>query len=66
MTILKQELPINAFLSESKSLTEEKFDLKVMTDCRGVKKLVKDLYGQYCFNFIGTLGGYKLKTLRLA
>lgn len=32
-----------------------------MTDCSGVRKLVKDMYGQYCFNFVGTLGGYRLK-----
>ena len=33
-----------------------------MTDCTGARRLVKDLYGNYCFNFVGTLGGYRLKS----
>ena len=60
MAKLKENLPVVSFMQGSNTFGQN-FDLKTMTNCTGARKLVKDMYGHYCFNFVGTLGGYKLK-----
>lgn len=32
-------------------------------DCRGVRPLLRDLLGQFCFNFVGKFGGWELARL---
>jgi hypothetical protein len=61
MNNLKKHMPIKEHFMTGSKTQEEKFPYKKMQSCKGLKKMVKDMYGHYCFNFIGALGGFKIK-----
>lgn len=54
-------MPYQKYLGDSSATLNGKLKPGVMSDCTNIRPLLIDLLGQYCFNFIGELGGYKYK-----
>jgi hypothetical protein len=63
MAEIKNVLPLSNFMTGKDVMLDDKLNLSTMTNCRNIRPLITDMLGQYCFNFIGQLGGFKHITI---
>ena len=59
-TSLNENPAFNNFVINDTELLGGRFNIMEMENCQNARPLLYDLMGQFCFNFVGKLGGYSL------